>query len=338
MTDNFKPIIALTMGDAAGVGPEIIVKTLYDKKIYEICRPLVIGDLKVLMDILKIAKIDLAFNPLKEASEARFQYGRVDILDLNNIKLEELIMGRPQAMAGKASVEYLEKAIELALAGGVHAITTAPLNKEAMNKAGYTYPGHTEILAKITQTKDFAMMLVAKNLRVIHVTTHVSMRTAISLIKKNKVLATIRLAYKAMRGLGIKKPKIAVAGLNPHAGEAGIFGQEEINEITPAIDQANKEGIQAKGPFPPDTVFLRAKKNEFDIVVAMYHDQGHIPIKLEGFESGVNVTIGLPIIRTSVDHGTAYRRAGLRLGTADPMSLIEAIKLAVIMAREKFKG
>ncbi|WP_455364157.1 4-hydroxythreonine-4-phosphate dehydrogenase PdxA [[Eubacterium] cellulosolvens] len=337
MPDNFKPIIALTMGDAAGVGPEIIVKTLHDKKIYEMCRPLVIGDLKVLVDILKVAKINLVFNPLKKVSEARFQYGRVDVLDLDNIRLEELIMGRPQAMAGKASVEYLEKATELALDGSVHAITTAPLNKEAMNNAGYAYPGHTEILAKLTQTKDFAMMLVAKNLRVIHVTTHVSMKSAISLIKKNKVLGTIRLAYKAMRGLGIKKPKIAVAGLNPHAGEAGIFGQEEINEITPAIHQANKEGIQAQGPFPPDTVFLRAKKGEFDIVVAMYHDQGHIPIKLEGFESGVNVTIGLPIIRTSVDHGTAYRRAGLRLGTADPTSLIESIRLAVIMAKEKYK-
>ena len=337
MENNFRPIIAITMGDAAGVSAEIINKALSRKEIYKICRPLVIGDLNALMDSLEIAKVDLKFNPVKKSSEAKFQHGIVDVIDLKNIKIEKLVMGRPQAMAGKASVEYIEKAVKLALNREVHAITTAPLNKEAMNMAGHDYAGHTEILAHLTNTKDYAMMLTAGDFRVIHVTTHVSMREACSLIKKDRVLTTIKLAHKAMLSLGNENAKIAVSGLNPHAGESGMFGSEEIEEIMPAMEEAQKLGINIKGLYPPDTAFLRANKGEFDIVIAMYHDQGHIPIKMAGFEHGVNVTVGLPIIRTSVDHGTAYRRAGLRLGTADPTSLIEAVKLAIRMAKEKFK-
>ncbi len=337
MEDKFRPIIAITMGDAAGIGAEIIDKALSKREIYQLCRPIVIGDLGVLMDSLKIAKVDLRFNPVKDPSEAKFQHGMVDIIDLGNIEIEKLVMGCPQAMAGKASVEYIEKAVKLALNGEVHAIATAPLNKEAMNMAGYNYAGHTEILANLTNTKDYAMMLTAGNFRVVHVTTHVSMREACSSIKKERVLTTIKLAHEAMLSLGIDNARIAVAGLNQHAGEGGLFGKEEIEEIIPAVEEAKKFGINVKGLYPPDTAFLRASKGEFDVVIAMYHDQGHIPIKMAGFEYGINVTIGLPIIRTSVDHGTAYRRAGLRLGTADPTSLIEAIKLATQMAKARVR-
>lgn len=330
-----RPIIGITMGDAAGVGPEIIDKALSKKEMYEISRPLVIGELSVLQDALKVAKVNLNFNSIQTPSSAKFEQGTVDVIDLKNIKLSELKMGKAQAMNGKASVEYVEKAVELAMKGEIEAIVTAPLSKEAMNLAGYNYPGHTEILAHLTNTKDYSMMLAAGKLRVTHVTTHVSMKQACSLIKKDRVLKIIRVTNDAIKKLGIEKPKIAVAGLNAHAGEKGLFGDEEIKEISPAIEEAKKIGIDAIGPMPPDSVFLRASKGEYDAVVAMYHDQGHIPLKMIGFENGVNVTIGLPIIRTSVDHGTAYGRAGLRLGTGDPTSLEEAIKLAVQMAKFK---
>ncbi|MBS7623466.1 4-hydroxythreonine-4-phosphate dehydrogenase PdxA [Candidatus Bathyarchaeota archaeon] len=329
---DHRPIIGITMGDAAGIGPEIVDKALSKQEIYQISRPIVIGDLSVLVDALKVAKVNLKFESITTPSSAKFEFGTVDVIDLKNIRLSELRMGQVQAMAGKASVEYVKKAVELALKGEIDAIVTAPLNKEAMNMGGYDYAGHTEILADLTKTKDYAMMLVAGRLRVVHVTTHVSIREACSLIKRERVSTVIRLTNEVLQKLGIEKPRIAVAGLNPHAGEGGMFGDEEIREIAPAIEASRNSGIDVVGPMPPDTVFLRANRGEYDAVVAMYHDQGHIPVKMLGFESGVNVTIGLPIIRTSVDHGTAYRRAGLRLGTGDPTSLEEAIRLAVQMA------
>lgn len=330
---NIKPILGITMGDAAGVGPEIIDKALAKKEFYKIARPIVIGDASVIEDALKVAKVKVDINSIKDISEAKYEHGTIEVIDLKNIRLSELKMGQVQAMAGKASVKYVEKAVEMALKNKIDAIVTAPLNKESMNLAGYDYAGHTEILAHLTKTKDYAMMLVAGQLRVIHVTTHVSMRDACELIKKERVLTTIRLTDEVTRKMGVETPKIAVSGFNPHAGESGLFGNEEIEEITPAIESAKKNNINVIGPMPPDTVFLRASRGEYDAVVAMYHDQGHIPVKMLGFESGINVTIGLPIIRTSVDHGTAYRRAGLRLGTGDPTSLEEAMKLAVQMAK-----
>lgn len=321
------------MGDAAGVGPEIIDKALAKEEFYNIARPIVIGDASVIEDALKVAKVKVDINSVKDISEAKYEHGTIEVIDLKNIELSELKMGQVQAMAGKASVKYVEKAVEMALENKIDAIVTAPLNKEAMNLAGYDYAGHTEILAHLTKTKDYAMMLVAGQLRVIHVTTHVSMRDACELIKKERVLTTIRLTDEVTKKMGVEAPKIAVSGFNPHAGESGLFGNEEIEEITPAIESAKKNNMNVIGPMPPDTVFLRASRGEYDAVVAMYHDQGHIPVKMLGFESGINVTIGLPIIRTSVDHGTAYRRAGLRLGTGDPTSLEEAMKLAVQMAK-----
>lgn len=330
---SIKPILGITMGDAAGVGPEIIDKALAKKEFYNIARPIVIGDASVIEDALKVAKVKVDINSVKDVSEAKYEHGAIEVIDLKNIRLSELKMGQVQAMAGEASVKYVEKAVEMALENKIDAIVTAPLNKEAMNLAGYDYAGHTEILAHLTKTKDYAMMLVAGQLRVIHVTTHVSMRDACELIKKDRVLTTIRLTDEVTKKMGVKAPKIAISGFNPHAGESGLFGNEEIEEITPAIELAKKNNMNVIGPMPPDTVFLRASRGEYDAVVAMYHDQGHIPVKMLGFESGINVTIGLPIIRTSVDHGTAYRRAGLRLGTGDPTSLEEAMKLAVQMAK-----
>ncbi|MEM2110291.1 MAG: 4-hydroxythreonine-4-phosphate dehydrogenase PdxA [Candidatus Bathyarchaeia archaeon] len=339
-----KPIVGITMGDAAGIGPEIIVKTLSLKEIYEICRPVVIGDSKVIELAAKIVNVTLKGNPILKIEGAKFEFGTIDVVDLDNVDLEALKPGKIDSMAGKAAFQYIEKAVDLALRNEIHAIATAPINKEAMNKAGYNYAGHTELLAHLTRTKDYAMMLMVDSFRVVHVTTHLSLREACKMIKKERVLKVIRLTNKALYDMGIKKPRIAVAGLNPHGGEGGLFGFEEIKEIAPAVEEAKKEGINAVGPLPPDTVFVRARGDAFDAVIAMYHDQGHIPIKLLGLKwdenkgewtsiSGINVTIGLPIIRSSVDHGTAFGKAWK--GTADPQSMIEAVKFAAQMAKTK---
>jgi 4-phospho-D-threonate 3-dehydrogenase / 4-phospho-D-erythronate 3-dehydrogenase len=256
----------------------------------------------------------------------------VDVLDLKNLPAD-LPFAKVDARAGKAAYEYVAKGIELAMNKEIDAIATGPLHKEALNAAGYHYPGHTEILGTLSNTKDYSMMLTGGPLRVIHVTTHVSLRKACDLIKKDRVLKVIKLADHAARQLGFVPPRIAVAGLNPHAGEGGLFGTEEIEEIIPAVEEAKKLGYNVTGPVAPDTVFHRAAiKGHFDIVVVMYHDQGHIPLKVLGFEEGVNVTVGLPFIRTSVDHGTVFGKAGK--GTADSRSMSEAIYLAAKMASQ----
>lgn len=330
------------MGDAAGIGPEIIAKTLSTKGIYDICDPIVIGDAEVMKKSVDIAIVSLKIRPIQSTSEAKFQHGIADVLDLDNLNAEGIVMGQISPMAGKASVEFVQKAVELALEGKLHAIVTAPINKEAMNKAGYKYSGHTDLLASLTNTEDYAMMLIVGLLKVAHVTTHMSLRDACNEIKKRRVFKVIMLTYQALQDMGIKQPRIAVASLNPHAGEGGLFGNEEEKEISPAIQAARKTGINVNGPMPADTVFVRANGGAFDAVVAMYHDQGHIPAKLAGMEwnesnktwvavGGVNMTIGLPIIRTSVDHGTAYGKAGK--GTANPQSMMEAVKLAARMVK-----
>ena len=245
-------------------------------------------------------------------------------------------MGVPQAEAGKASYEYVEVAVRLAQENKLDAIATAPLSKEAMNMADIDFPGHTEILASLTGTDDFAMMFIAGEYRVILVTIHTSLKDACEEVSTENVLTSIRLADATLRRLGIEKPRVAVAGLNPHAGESGMFGKEDIEAITPAVQEAKQAGIDCSGPYPADTLFFRAwRKGEFDIIVAMYHDQGCIPLKLMGFDIGVNMTVGLPIIRTSVDHGTAYGRAGNKLGTGDPTSLVEAVKIAAKLCGDK---
>lgn len=342
---NKKPTIGITMGDPTGIGPEIVVKALSIKQMYTICNPLVIGDKDVAKQALGIAKAqNFRINPAKGVNEAIFKYGIMDIFDLANVDMTQLVHGKISAMGGKAAFESIKKVIELAIEGKVNATVTGPIHKEALHLAGYHYSGHTEIYADLTNTKDYAMMLIHGDFRIVHVTTHVPLRDACDLIKKDRVLRTIRLSYGAMLSLGIKKPKIAVAGLNPHAGEGGLFGNEEQEEIEPAIKEARKVGIDAKGPIPPDTAFSKAKGGKYDVAIAMYHDQGHIPMKLVGFLwnekkkrwtsiKGVNVTLGLPIIRTSVDHGVAYGKAGE--GRANPESLIEAIKVAVKMVKGK---
>lgn len=329
---EFKPIIAITMGDPAGVGPEIICKAFMGN-IMKIVRPVVIGDAGVMEKTIKSLRFKLQLKPIKRPEETSPKKGVIEIVDLKNVS--GFIPGKPSSVAGRAVYEYIKRVVSLAMKGEIDAIVTAPINKETLKMAGIRYPGHTELLAKLTGTKDFGMMLIGGPLRVILVTTHVALKEVPSLIKKDKVLKTIILAHKAMLDLGIENPRIAVAGLNPHAGEGGIFGKEEKKEIIPAIEKARKKGINAIGPVPPDTLFHKAYKGEYDVVVSMYHDQGLIPLKMLSFGKAVNVTVGLPIIRTSVDHGTAYDIAGK--GIADPSSLLEAIKLAVKLAEAKRK-
>lgn len=328
-----RPIIGLTMGDPAGIGPEIIVKALNEPAVYQICRPLVIGDAATFRAAIHQLGLTLAMEEIQDPGAGIFTHGTLDLFQATTGDLRAIAPGIVQAAAGKAATECVIKAVELALAGKIEAIATAPLNKDAMNQAGYHYPGHTELLADLTQTKDFSLALVAGHLRVIHVTTHVSMRRALDLADRARVLRIIRLADRFCRYLGLESPRIAVAGFNCHAGENGLFGTEEIEQIHPAVEDARAEGIDASGPWPGDSIFLRANKGEFDIVVAMYHDQGHIPVKMLGLEAGVNTTAGLPIIRTSVDHGTAFDIAGQ--GIAHHGSMLEAIKLAANLARER---
>jgi 4-phospho-D-threonate 3-dehydrogenase / 4-phospho-D-erythronate 3-dehydrogenase len=341
---NSLPIIGISMGDPAGIGPEIAAKAFADKKLYGKCRPLVTGDASVMEQAVKIAKVNLQVHAIDEVSQAKFQYGVIDVVDLKDVDVKSLVHGKVSAMAGKAAFDAVKKVIELAMANEVDATVTGPLNKEALNLAGYHYTGHTEIYAEFTKTKDYTMMLAEGKLRVVHVSTHVSLRQACDCVKKERVYAVIKLAYNTMRDFGIDNPRIGVAGLNPHASDGGLFGWEEEKEIMPAIEKARAEGMTVDGPVPPDTLFSKALGGQYDIVVAMYHDQGHIPLKVVGFTwddvakkwnsvSGVNITLGLPIIRTSVDHGTAFGKAGK--GTATEESLVNAIDYAVQFAHQR---
>ena len=330
MKSPSKPAIAITMGDAAGVGPEITVKALAEEEIYRLCRPLVVGDAGVLAGASEMVETPLVIRPVARVTDARFEPGTLEVLDLANVELARLEVGKVSAMAGKAAVEYVVKAAELALAGEVSAIATGPLNKEAINLGGYETIGHTEILADLTETQRCTTMLAVGSLRVVHVTRHVPLREVPALITRERVLETIVVAAEGLRGLSIERPRLGVAALNPHGGEGGLLGREEIEEIGPAVEEARRLDIDARGPYPADSIFFRAIAGEFDAVVAMYHDQGHIPVKVHDFEGSVTVTLGLPIVRTSVDHGTAFDIAWK--GVASPRSLIEAIKLAAQMA------
>jgi 4-phospho-D-threonate 3-dehydrogenase / 4-phospho-D-erythronate 3-dehydrogenase len=319
------PLIAVTMGDPAGIGPEIVAKAFAEEGFRDEGRSLVVGDPEILERAAKLLELPLRANEISEPEEAAFEPGAVDVLAVGEV-LGDLPFGELGARAGDAAFGYVQRATELANERRVAAIATAPLNKEAMHLAGHKYPGHTEILAELTGTKAYAMMLVTDELKVIHVSTHVSLREAIERVRPGRELAVIRLAHDALRKLGVENPKVAVAGLNPHAGENGLFGTEDLEHIAPAVEEAKEQGIEASGPWPPDTVLMRARRGEFDVVVVQYHDQGHIPVKLMGFEAGVNVTVGLPFFRTSVDHGTAFDIAGT--GKADHASMQAAIDLA----------
>jgi len=343
---NEKPIIGITMGDPASIGPEIAVKALLEKKIYEICRPLLVGDGAVFEDIIKRLNLKAEINRIKQVDEAHFQFGLIDVFDLANVELSQLKFGEISAMAGNASFEAVTKVIELALEGKVDATVTGPINKKSINEAGHHFAGHTEIYAQYTNTNKYAMLLVEENMRVIHVSTHVSLRQACDLVKKERILEVTELLHNGLLQLGETNLKIGIAGLNPHAGDSGLFGTEDDEEILPAVQEALRRGFDVEGPVPADTLFSKAATGYYGGVVAMYHDQGHIPFKLTGFKwnaekkqmdsvKGVNITMGLPIIRTSVDHGTAFEIAGKGVASADAMVL--AIEHAVKLARNKKK-
>ncbi len=344
------PIVGITMGDPAGNGPEITVKALADATLYDRCRPIVVGDAKMLEQAKGFVNHpEITINPVSSVSEAKFEAGTIDVYQLDLIEdVDKFQLGVVSVEGGNAAFESVKKTIELAMAGEVDATVTNALNKEAMNLAlaerGMHFDGHTEIYSTYTGTKKYAMMLAHHDFRVVHVSTHCSLREACDRVKTDRVLEVIRLGWQACRDLGIENPRVAVAGLNPHCGEHGLFGTEEIDEIMPAIEQARAEGIDAIGPCPPDSVFSEMNGGWYDIVVCMYHDQGHIPTKVLGFVydrdaqgwkavEGVNITLGLPIIRTSVDHGTAFALAGK--GTSNELSLVNAIDYALRMAAGK---
>ena len=324
------PVIGVTMGDPSGIGPEIILKSFSDTEISN-SRIVVIGDFNIMKsayDMLMISSFRLT--RIKQMQDCTFGNTILNILDLDLMETGQLKTGKMNAVSGAAAFESLKKAIELAKNKDIDAIATAPLNKEAIHLAGHHYAGHTEILAELTNTDDYAMLLYDKKLSVIHVSTHISLLEAVCGLKRERIEKVIQLADYSMKRLLGRSPAIAVAGLNPHAGENGLFGDEEIREIIPAIKNMKAKGFNVEGPVPPDTVFLKAVNGMYDVVVAMYHDQGHIPLKLLGFSTGVNITVGLPFIRTSVDHGTAFEIAWS--GRAGEESMVQAIKLAVKLA------
>jgi 4-hydroxythreonine-4-phosphate dehydrogenase len=324
---NDRPRIAITMGDPAGVGPEVVMKALAHEEVYAQCRPLVIGDARRLVQAGKIAGARLAVQRVSWPEQARFAHGMVDCVDLDLVP-DDTPFGRVSAACGEAAYRYIERAVELVRAGRVEAICTAPINKEALNAAGHRYPGHTELLAELTGTPEVSLMLIAPKLRVIHVTTHIGLVDAVAKIDAPLVERTVARGRELLVRSGIREPRIGVCGINPHAGEGGLFGRgEEETKIAPAIAACRARGWNVEGPLPADALFYRAARGDFDLVVAMYHDQGHGPVKVMGLEYGVNVTAGLPVVRTSVDHGTAFDIAGT--GRADERSMLEALRQAV---------
>ncbi|MBP5717128.1 MAG: 4-hydroxythreonine-4-phosphate dehydrogenase PdxA [Bacteroidales bacterium] len=335
------PILAITMGDPAGIGPEICARSLNHSEVYGQCRPLIVGDAKVMQLAVELLGIGLKINPIKRVADARFEFGVADVLDLDLIDLSTFRWGEVQRQCGDAAFQYVRTAIELAMAHEVDGTCTAPLNKEAIHLAGHNYDGHTEIYATFTGTKKYAMLLADGPLRVIHVSTHVSLREACDRCKKARIIEVTELMADACRQFGIERPHIGIAGLNPHCSENGLFGWEEAQEIIPAVQELKARGYDVEGPVPPDSIFAKAKCGRYDGVVAQYHDQGHIPLKVLGFkwdavtgkmlpQRGVNITLGLPIIRVSVDHGTAFDVAGKGIAAED--ALLSSIDYATRMA------
>lgn len=336
-----KPILAITMGDPAGIGPEIVCRTFTHDEVYELCRPLVTGDAKILELATKLLGLNQKIHAIKNVSEATFERGTIDVVDLDLINLDEFEFGKVSVQCGNAAFQYVKKAIDLAMADEVDGTVTAPLNKEALHLAGHNYDGHTEIYATFTNTKKYAMLLADGPLRVIHVSTHCSLREACDRCKKARIIEVYELIDDACRQFGIENPHIAISGLNPHCSENGLFGYEEAQEIIPAVEELKARGFNVEGPIPPDSVFAKAKSGKYDGVVAQYHDQGHIPLKVLGFnwdaatgkmlpQKGVNITLGLPIIRVSVDHGTAFDVAGKGIAAED--ALISSVEYASKMA------
>jgi len=331
-----KPRIAITMGDPAGIGPEIIIKMFKKEDLYKYADVFVIGDLFPLLSAQRRISNKIAVKPINKSAGISRGRNTINLLDMRALKLKDFIIGKESARAGGASYIYLLEAIELAMSKKIDAIVTAPINKHALHLAGIREPGHTEILAKRSKTKDYAMMLMAEKLKVILVTIHTSIKSVPQLLTTGKILDKIKLAYRSLiTDFGIKAPRIAVLGLNPHAGETGAFGDEEITKILPAIKKAQALGINAQGPYPPDTIFHKIINGSHNAAVCMYHDQGLIPLKLIGFDTGVNFTMGLPFVRTSPDHGTAYDIAGT--GKASESSILSAFMVACEIAKNRKK-
>src|SRR6201994_2487675 len=330
MKSNPLPVVGITMGDPAGIGPEVIMKSLDHAEPYDFCRPLVIGDAGRLREAGQIVGSKLKINAIKNASDSKFLFGTADCIDLNLIP-PGFPWGEVSPICGDAAYQYIVRAVELVKAGEINAICTAPLNKEALQAGGHIFPGHTELLAHLTSTSEVSMMLSTPRLKVIHVTSHIGLLDAIDKIEPGLVERTIMRAQQTLERAGVAHPRIGVCGINPHAGEHGLFGRgEEESKIEPAVRICQTRGWDVQGPLPADTLFFRAGRGEFDLVVAMYHDQGHGPVKVLGIEAGVNITVGLPVVRTSVDHGTAFDIAGT--GTADEASMIEALRQAAALA------
>jgi 4-hydroxythreonine-4-phosphate dehydrogenase len=315
------------MGDPAGIGPEVVVKALVgENALYAMARPLVIGDAGVLREAAGVCSLDVPIRRVSAPDDAPYDGQGIDVLDLANVDPEDWAWGKLSAGSGQAAMEYIRRAMELTDAGVTAGIVTAPINKEATTLAGYTELGHMEVFAKAYRAPNQATMLVSGSLRCVHLSTHYSLRQALDRITRERVLQRLVTTHEDFRRWGMASPRIAVSGVNPHNGEGGLMGTEEIEHLVPAVADAKARGIDARGPYPADSVFVRALQGEFDAVVAMYHDQGHIPVKVHGFEESVSVALGLPIVRTSVDHGTAFDIAGT--GRADAKSMAESIRVA----------
>lgn len=320
-----KPLIGITLGDPAGVGPEIVVKALAKKEIYDVVNPVVIGEKKILEKALELTGLNLRLNPVESPREGKYQWGSIDFIDLKNLETE-IPMGQVSPLAGKAAFEFIKKAIELALNDEIDGVATAPINKEAIHGAGINFIGHTEMFTELTGSKNTLTMFQVQNLRIFFLTRHISLLKACTQVTVDRIAKTLFLCEEALHTLGFEKPRLAVAALNPHGGEGGLFGDEEVKEIIPAVEQARARGLRVEGPIAADSVFYLANKGYFDAVLSLYHDQGHIAAKMLDFERTVSVTTGLPFIRTSVDHGTAFDIAGK--GVASSISMEEAIKVA----------
>ena len=331
MVDTAKPAIAITMGDPCGIGPEVVVKALADPRVYNSCRPLVVGNSYAIRQAVKLTGLTLQVNEVDDPATGGHDPGVIDLVDIHNLNPEDITVGQISPACGKAAMEWVTKAGELALSGAVEGLATAPLNKEAASLAGYESIGHMELLQELTGSGTVATMLMAKNLRVVHLTTHRSLRLACDYVKRGRILDFLQLTHDSFVQWGFPRPAIGVAALNPHGSDGSLLGNEEAEEIAPAVSEAQERGIAAVGPVPADVVFHQAIQGRYDAVLAMFHDQGHIPVKVYGFEDSITANLGLPFVRTSVDHGTAFDIAGQ--GIASHTSMLEAIRLAVALAR-----
>ena len=331
MLENEKPAIAITMGDPCGIGPEVVIKALADPQVYASCRPVVVGNTFAMQQALKLTGLSLSINETDDPTSAGENPSVVDVVDIHNLNPEDITVGEISIPCGKAAMQWVSKAGELALAGIVDGLATAPLNKEAASLAGYQSIGHMELLQELSGAKTVATMLLSKNLRVVHLTTHRSLRLACDYVKKDRILEFLQLTHDNFVKWGFTSPRIAAAALNPHGSDGGLLGNEEAEEIAPAVKEAQERGINVVGPVPADIVFHQAIQGRYDTVLCMYHDQGHIPVKVYGFEESITANLGLPFVRTSVDHGTAFDIAGK--GVADHFSMLESIRLAVGLAK-----